>query len=268
MNKSDNSISVLDAATGKLKWTAPVESGPHEAEVLADGKTAAVSDYGRAGAPGRVVALIDLATGKVDSRVDLGEGSRPHGLTALRDGRLLVTAEGKRELVVVDPRSARVTARIPTGHDLSHMVAASPDGKRAYVTSLRSGVVTVIDVPGGKVVGDIPTGKGAEGLDVTPDGREIWVANREANTISVIDAKTREGRRDDQGELVSHPRAHHARRQARPRLVHGLGRRRRLRRRRRAPRSSASRSAATRSPGATPGSFRRSSARAPRRSAS
>ena len=190
VNKSDNSISVLDASTGKLKWTAPVESGPHEAEVLSDGKTVAIGDYGRAGAPGRLVSLIDLASGKVNSRVDLGEGARPHGLDALKDGRLLVTAEGRRELVIVDPRSAKLVARIPTGHDLSHMVAASPDGKLAYVTSLRDGVVTVIDVPAGKVVGDVPTGKGAEGIDVTPDGREIWVVNREANTISVIDAKT------------------------------------------------------------------------------
>jgi len=190
VNKSDNSISVLDASTGKLKWTAPVESGPHEAEVLADGKTVAVSDYGRAGAPGRVVSLIDISNGKVNARVDLGEGTRPHGLFALKDGRFLVTAEGRKELAVVDPKSARVTVRIPTGHELSHMVSASPDGKLAYVTSLRSGLVTEIDVPGGKVVGDIPTGKGAEGLDVAPNGREIWVANREANTISVIDAKS------------------------------------------------------------------------------
>jgi YVTN family beta-propeller protein len=190
VNKSDNSISVFDAWSGKLKWTAPVESGPHEAEVLADGKTVAVSDYGRAGSPGRVVSLIDIATGKVNSRVDLGEGARPHGLFALKDGRLLVTAEGRKELAVVDPRSARVTVRIPTGHDLSHMVVASPDGKVAWVTALRSGVVTQIDVPGGKAVGDVPTGRGAEGLDITPDGREVWVANREANTISVIDAKS------------------------------------------------------------------------------
>jgi YVTN family beta-propeller protein len=69
------------------------------------------------------------------------------------------------------------------------MVAASPDGKRAYVSSIRDGVVTVIDIPGG-VAGDVPTGKGAEGIDVTPDGREVWVVNREADTISVIDTKT------------------------------------------------------------------------------
>ena len=189
VNKSDNSLSVLDGATGKLKWTAPVETGPHEAEVLADGKTVAVSDYGRTNAPGHMVSIIELATGKIVGRVDLGSGARPHGLAALKDGRLLVTAEGKKELVVVDPKGAKVLSRMPTGHALSHMVAASPDGKRAYVSSLKDGVVTVIDLPGG-VVGDVPTGKGAEGIDVTPDGREVWVVNREADTISVIDTKT------------------------------------------------------------------------------
>ena len=189
VNKSDNSISVLDGSTGKLKWTAPVESGPHEAEVLSDGKTVAVSDYGRGNAPGHMVSLIELATGKVVGRVDVGSGARPHGLAALKDGRLLVTAEGKKELLVVDPKGAKVLSRMPTGHPLSHMVAASPDGKRAYVSSLKDGVVTVIDIPGG-VAGDIPTGKGAEGIDVTPDGREVWVVNREADTISVIDTKT------------------------------------------------------------------------------
>ena len=189
VNKSDNSISVLDGSTGKLKWTAPVESGPHEAEVLSDGKTVAVSDYGRTGAPGHMVSFIELASGKVVGRVDLGAGARPHGLSALKDGRLLVTAEGKKELVVVDPKGAKVLSRLPTGHPLSHMVVASPDGKRAYVSSLKDGVVTVIDLPGG-VVGDVPTGKGAEGIDVTPDGREVWVVNRETDTISVIDTKT------------------------------------------------------------------------------
>ena len=189
VNKSDNGVSILDASTGKLRFTAAGEKGPHEVEVLADGKMAAVSDYGKSGDPGRLVLLIDLATGKVVSRVDIGAGSRPHGLKALRDGRLLVTAEGTRELVVVDPLGGKVTQRIPTGGEVSHMVAASPDGRRAYVPSLGSGSVSVIDLKPGKAVTQILTGKGAEGIDVTPDGREIWVANRDANTVTIIDAK-------------------------------------------------------------------------------
>jgi len=190
VNKTDGTVSILDAATGKLRTSVTVEAGPHEVEVLADGQTAAVSSYGTKAAPGRMVTLIDIPTGKAVSRVDIGEGSRPHGMKALPDGRLLVTAEGKRELVVVDPRAAKVTARFPTGHDVSHMVASSPDGRQAYVTSLTPGSLTVLDLVSGKIVKDIPTGKGAEGLDVTPDGREVWVANREANTIMVIDVKT------------------------------------------------------------------------------
>jgi len=192
VNKSDNTVSIFDGATGRPRATVAIEPGPHEVELLADGRTAAVSSYGRTGEPGRSVTLIDLATGAIKSKMDVGDGSRPHGLKALRDGRLLVTAEGTRDLVIFDPRFGKLVARIPTGRDVSHMVAASPDGRRAYVTSLSPGSLTVIDLLTGKVVKDVATGKGAEGVDATPDGREIWVTNRGANTISVIDAKSLE----------------------------------------------------------------------------
>jgi YVTN family beta-propeller protein len=187
-NKSDATVSILDAATGNTRATVSVEPGPHEVEILPDGKTAAVTDYGRGGVPGRYVSFIDLEAGRVSSRVDIGEGSRPHGLKALIDGRLLVTAEGKRELVVVDTKTGRITMRAPTGHDVSHMVAASPEARRAWVTSLRDGVVTVIDLSTGKIIRDIKTGSGAEGVDVSPDGREVWVANRGANSLAIIDS--------------------------------------------------------------------------------
>ncbi len=190
VNKSDNTVSILDGVTGRLQATVAVEPGPHEVELLADGRMAAVSSYGLSGEAGRTVSMIDLATGKIAAKIDVGAGSRPHGLKALRDGRLLVTAEGTRELAIVDPRTGKVSTRIPTGRDVSHMVAASPDGRRAYVTSLSGGSLTVIDLVTGKVVKDVPTGKGAEGVDASPDGREIWVTNRGANTVSVIDAKS------------------------------------------------------------------------------
>ena len=190
VNKTDSTVSILETSTGKTRTTLQVDPGPHEVEMLADGQVAAVASYGTKTEPGRYVSLIELATGKVISRMDLGEGTRPHGLAALRSGHLLVTAEGKREVLVVDPRAGKIVSRIPTGKDVSHMIAAAPDGKRAFVTSLASGSVTAIDLGANKVLKDIPTGKGAEGLDVTPDGREVWVANREANTIVVVDVAT------------------------------------------------------------------------------
>jgi YVTN family beta-propeller protein len=188
VDKSDNAFSILDTSNGKLVATAPTDPGPHEVVVLADGKTAAISVYGSKASPGRKVMLIDAATGQSIATVDIGERSRPHGLDALRDGRLLVTSEGTRELAIVDPKTAKVVKRLPTERDVSHMVASSPDGKRAYVTSIAAGALTVLDLMSGKVIADIATGKGAEGVAVTPDGREVWVTNRQANTISVVDA--------------------------------------------------------------------------------
>ncbi len=192
VNKSDDTVSILEAKSGKSRATASVGKGPHEAEVLAGGKTAAVSDYGRQGAPGRTVTLIDLSSGERAATIDLGEGTRPHGLEALADGRLLVTAEGTKELLVVDPKAGKVTQRISTEKNVSHMVVASPDGKRAYVANIGSGSVTVIDLGAGKVLKDIATGDGAEGIDITPDGKEIWITNRAADTVSILDAKSLE----------------------------------------------------------------------------
>jgi YVTN family beta-propeller protein len=189
VNKSEDTVSILDAGGGTATATVRVGHGPHEVEVLADGKTAAVSDYGKAGEPGHTVTLVDLARGVAAATIELGEGTRPHGLEALTDGRLLVTAEGTQELLVVDPKARTVVARIPTQKQVSHMVVATPDGSRAFVANIGSGSVSVADLKKNAILADVATGAGAEGIDVTPDGREVWVTNREAGTVSVVDAR-------------------------------------------------------------------------------
>jgi YVTN family beta-propeller protein len=88
----------------------------------------------------------------------------------------------------VDVEAGDVEAAIETGQEVSHMVALTPDGRRAFVASIGSGTVTAIDVAARKALGHVATGKGAEGIDVTPDGREVWVTNREADSVSVLDA--------------------------------------------------------------------------------
>jgi YVTN family beta-propeller protein len=185
LNKSDDTASILDAASGASLATIPVGHGPHEAAVLAGGRIAAVADYGDRERPGRTVTLIDVEKGAKAGVIELPEGARPHGLFPLRDGRLLVTAEGSKELILVDPAARRVEHRVPTFQEVSHMVVATPDGRRAFVANIGSGSVTVVE--GRKAIRQIPTGKGAEGIAITPDGREVWVGNREADTLTVID---------------------------------------------------------------------------------
>ncbi|HTD52242.1 MAG TPA: cytochrome D1 domain-containing protein [Thermoanaerobaculia bacterium] len=187
LNKSDDTASILDAKTGVSRATVPVGHAPHEVSVLADGRTAVVSNYGDREKPGRTLTLIDLEKNSAAATIDLPEGARPHGSAALSDGRLLVTAEGLKELLIVDPKSRRVEARIPTGREVSHMVVATPDGKRAFVANIGSGSVTAVDLVARTVLQQIPTGEGAEGIAITPDGRQVWVTNRGADTVSVVD---------------------------------------------------------------------------------
>jgi YVTN family beta-propeller protein len=37
----------------------------------------------------------------------------------------------------------------------------------------------------------VPVGRGDEGFDVSPDGREVWVANAEPGTISILDSASK-----------------------------------------------------------------------------
>ena len=53
-----------------------------------------------------------------------------------------------------------------------------------------SGSITVLDLASGKRVRNIPTGDGAEGLAVAPGTRQIWVTNRGADTVTVLDGET------------------------------------------------------------------------------
>ena len=65
----------------------------------------------------------------------------------------------------------------------------TPDGRKLYVANVGSGSVTSIELETGEVE-TIPAGKGAEGIDVSPDGREVWVGSNDEHTLKVIAVAT------------------------------------------------------------------------------
>lgn len=197
LEKSDHAAALLDGATREVVARLPTGKGPHEVAVSADGRTAWVSNYGayavfRAGErprvdPGHTITVLDLAARKVVATWDLGRFTRPHGIRASRDGTLVwATAEGAKAVVELEARSGKVLRSWNTGQEVSHMLAVAPDERRLFVANIGSGSVTVIDRASG-AVRSLPTGAGAEGIEVSPDGREVWVANRGDDTLSVLD---------------------------------------------------------------------------------
>jgi YVTN family beta-propeller protein len=70
-------------------------------------------------------------------------------------------------------------------------VRLSPDGKVFYVADLNLSRVDLIDARTFTEIGWIHTGAGAHGLYPSRDAKSLYVSNRIAGTISVIDFATR-----------------------------------------------------------------------------
>lgn len=69
-------------------------------------------------------------------------------------------------------------------------MALSPDGRLLYVVCEGSDEVRVLDLPSGKVVGQIAVGSVPRGIAQSHDGRQLYVTNSWSDNVSVIDATT------------------------------------------------------------------------------
>ena len=83
------------------------------------------------------------------------------------------------------------------------MLVATPDGGTIFTANIRSNSVSCIRVDqsggykvtqvgvdqktGGYKVAQVAVGKGPEGIDLSPDGGEVWAANSGDGTVSIID---------------------------------------------------------------------------------
>jgi YVTN family beta-propeller protein len=218
LSKGNHTLAIVDAKTLRVVARAPVGPDPHEVIASADGKTAYVSIYG--GGRYHALSVIDLVRQKALPDIDTGVLNGPHGL-AFVGGKLWFTAEGAKVVARYDPASAKIDWIMGTGQNRTHMIYVTPDEKRIYTTNVSSGTVSILEQitlppmgpppgmrpppgarpfpgsPGGnrprmdwnETV--IPVGRGDEGFDVSPDGRELWTANAQDGTLSVIDLATK-----------------------------------------------------------------------------
>ena len=200
-NKAEATVSLIDLSSGEVRATLPTGAGPHEVVVSPDGRLAVVADYGGGGTPGSTLTVIDVPAAEVVRTIGLGEYRRPHGLAWLPEpaergertaAPLVVTVEAQKAVLLVDPYEGVVRSAIETGQEVSHMVAVTPDGSRAFVANIGSGTVTALDLDKGEKIADVATGEGAEGIAVSTDGSRVWVTNRAADTVTAIDAATLE----------------------------------------------------------------------------
>jgi YVTN family beta-propeller protein len=106
------------------------------------------------------------------------------------DGRyFIVSCEFSAELLKVDTEQMKVIAqqKLPFEGAMPQDVKLSPDGKTFYIADMMAHGVWVLD--GDKFTQPklLPTGKGAHGLYISRDSKEMYIPNRGEGSISVFD---------------------------------------------------------------------------------
>ncbi len=190
-NKGEDSVSFIDLASGEEIARRPTAGrSPHEVALSPDGKQVAVVHYGGSG-----IELFDVAAQKSIGTIKLPDGARPHGIEWLDDGRIVASAEGLDAIAVIRRcgpdedclQPGYTHSVISTAQEGSHMVVVSRNKTRAYTSNLQSRTVTVIDLEAGRKITDLKAADQPEGLDLTPDGKELWVASRGSDKVHVYD---------------------------------------------------------------------------------
>ncbi len=199
LSKADHTLAIVDPVTLKVMARIPVGDDPHEVIASSDGKTAYVTIYG--GGSLHELNVIDLIAQKPLTNIDTRPLFGPHGITFV-NGKAWFTAEGSKAVGRYDPATGKLDWSMGTGQDRTHMIYVTADGKKIYTTNVSSGTVSILvdtliqpgrfAAPNAKPRENwiqivVPTARGSEGFDVSPDGRELWTASGEDGTISIID---------------------------------------------------------------------------------
>jgi YVTN family beta-propeller protein len=216
--KAEQMLAIVDPTTLKVLGRVPSGPDPHEVVASGDGRVAYISNYNGGG---NIITVVDLVGMRALPPIDLGPLRAPHGLTFV-GGKLWFTAEGAKVIGSYDPASTKIDWVLGTGQNRTHMIFVSDDLTRMVTSNVSSATMTIIErsagrgrggpgAPGGPQQGTgnrgrgpggpagqgdwdetvIPVGRGAEGFDVSPDGKEIWAANAQDGTVSIVDVATK-----------------------------------------------------------------------------
>jgi DNA-binding beta-propeller fold protein YncE len=199
LSKANHTMAIVDPATLKIVGTVPVGEDPHEIISSSDGKLAFVTIYG--GGSLHELNVIDLVAQKPLTNVDTRPLFGPHGLVYVK-GKAWFSAEGSKAVGSYDPTSGKIDWSMGTGQDRTHMIYVTDDIKKIYTTNVSSGTVSILVdsliQPGPNAPPNarpreewiqtlVPTARGSEGMDVTPDGTELWTPSSEDGMITIVD---------------------------------------------------------------------------------
>ena len=185
-----SALAIVDPASGTVLGRVPTGRDPHEVTATPDGRLAFVAS------PSDGISVIDIATQREIRRVDTGPGSGPHDVI-FAEGKLYFTIEGYKSIGRYDPEADQIDWTLGIGQESTHMFVLGADGRTLFMANRGSNTVTMaegaVDGPSETTLSVIPIpGDRPEGIDVSPDGDEVWTATRDDGGVSIINVATKE----------------------------------------------------------------------------
>ncbi|WP_029044446.1 MULTISPECIES: YVTN family beta-propeller repeat protein [Cupriavidus] len=174
-----------DGKALKLAKQLPLAKTPSHIAFTADSRVAFVTLQ-----DSNEVVAIDLPTQSVMWRMDAG--SAPAGVWVTPDQKyLLVGMTGADYVAVIDWHTRTVVKQIPTGKG-AHNFRAVGDKRHLFLSNRVSGTISIVDQQTLTKVGDI-TGlpPGPDDMELTADGKTLWVSFRWARSVGLIDVASR-----------------------------------------------------------------------------
>ena len=186
LNKNDATLSFIDPASGNTLGAVRTGPDPHELTTTSDGRLAIATNYG-----GNSLSVIDIAARTELQRLAFPDLQRPHGIETV-GGLVVFTAEANQAVAAYDPATNRIAWRTSTRQNVTHMVIASRDGQTLFTSNIGSNSITILERAGNEWrATHVSVGAGPEGLDLSPDGRELWTAHSEDGRVSIIDVTSK-----------------------------------------------------------------------------
>ncbi|MFP3594165.1 YncE family protein [Chryseobacterium sp. SIMBA_038] len=217
LSKADRKMVVLNYNTLEIIAKIPVGEDPHEVITSDDGSVAYVANTVNGTA--HEINVIDLKTFKPIKNIDTRPLYGSHGLAYVKD-KLWFTAQGSKAVGRYDIKEDKLEWSMGTGQNITHLLYVTPDAEHFYTTNVESGTVSIFDhvllqptmpptgvlPPNAKPRWDwiqtlVNVGKGAEGFDVSLDGKELWTARPDGHIV-IVNLEKREVKADIDAKVL------------------------------------------------------------------
>lgn len=177
----EHRLFAVDPATLQVTASVAVGQSPSGVAVTADGALILTADR-----DSDQVSFIDAATLTVTGTVTTG--GRPFGVTIDPAGERAYTANVKTDdVTVIDLRGRKALVNVKVGH---RPYAVAVTAGKVFVSNQYAGSVSVFDAASLALLKTVPTGGYPEGIEADRDGRSVYVACWDANTLERIDVET------------------------------------------------------------------------------